>query len=98
MQHCPTLLRKCKISLGNLVLATKRSMYVQMTVFFFWNDKAKLNRCPKCNVLRYKTTDDRAIMKFAYSNPVAVKILRHFPLVTKHSTKNYDILFSFIIH
>ena len=33
-------------------------------------------RCPK-------TTDDGAIMKLAYGNPIPVKALRHFPLIPR---------------
>ena len=49
----------------------------------FRKDKAKLNRCSKCDALRHKIVYDGMVIKLSSVNPVLVQVLHHFPLTRR---------------
>ncbi|XP_021775990.1 uncharacterized protein LOC110739815 [Chenopodium quinoa] len=49
----------------------------------FWKDKIGSDKCPTCDALRWKTSDDGTIIELANGKKVPVKVLRHFPLIPR---------------
>ncbi|XP_021722865.1 uncharacterized protein LOC110690354 [Chenopodium quinoa] len=49
----------------------------------FWKDKIISDKCSTCDALRWKTSDDGTIIELANGKKVPVKVLCHFPLITR---------------
>ncbi|XP_021838978.2 uncharacterized protein [Spinacia oleracea] len=79
----PNSFKKIKTIIKKLELDYKKIDVCPNDCVLFWKDKIKLDNCPICDELRWKTADDGTIIELVNGKKVPKKVLRHFPLIPR---------------
>ncbi|XP_021739868.1 uncharacterized protein LOC110706279 [Chenopodium quinoa] len=79
----PNSFKQMKNIIKKLCLDYKKINVCPNDCVLFWKDKTRLDKCPTCDALRWKTSDDGTIIELANGKKVPIKVLRHFPLIPR---------------
>ena len=79
----PNSFKQMQSIIKQLYLSYKKIDACPNDCILFWKNKAEFTNYLECNAARYKLADDGIIMKLGSTNPVPVKILHHFSLISR---------------